>query len=154
MDIEHEKKIIANFFNKRIQKRIYYELTVPEKRRKIFDRLSDRPDEALDPRFIYPFELKGGRGTDQLFDKLVRHGASRHKCYVMSDFSDLDGKYVALREAIDTMVYDGMPFIISCIPGQLAYFEGEQGYGPPPRYLLERKPNLKKESDPRKRVQL
>ena len=31
----------------------------------------------------------------------------------------------------------GMPSIVICIPGRLAYFEAEQVYGPPPRFLLK-----------------
>lgn len=131
--------IVSNFFNKKIQKRILYELTIPKKRRKIFWRLASSPDEVLDQRYIHSFELKNGKGPNDLLNMLIQHGASREKCYVMSDMSDLDGKYVSLQEAIDTMVYEGVPLIISCIAGKLAYFEGEEGYGPPPRYILERR---------------
>ncbi|SHF13951.1 hypothetical protein SAMN05444392_10883 [Seinonella peptonophila] len=31
-----------------------------------------------------------------------------------------------------------MPSLISCIPDQLAYLEGEQDYGPPNRLILFR----------------
>ncbi|WP_167315842.1 hypothetical protein [Exiguobacterium artemiae] len=32
----------------------------------------------------------------------------------------------------------GFSSIISCIPGELAYFETEQSFGAPPRYLLKK----------------
>lgn len=139
MDIEHERKIITHFFKKNLQKRLLYEITTPEKRGRIFDRLSDRPETALNKEYMYPIEFKGGKGTEELLEMLMKRGALPQTCYVMSRMSDLDGKYVPLREAIKETVYDGMPFILSCIPGQLAYFEGEQSYGPPPRYILERR---------------
>jgi len=43
-----------------------------------------------------------------------------------------------LLSALENVVGLGMPSIISCIPGKLAYFKSEQGYGPPPRYILKR----------------
>jgi hypothetical protein len=45
---------------------------------------------------------------------------------------------MSLTSALKVAVGEGFPSIISCIPGKLAYFEAEQGYGPPPRFMLKR----------------
>jgi hypothetical protein len=53
----------------------------------------------------------------------------------MSASSDLDGQEVDLRAALEDVVGYNDGTFISCIPGRLAYFEGE---GPNERYVLER----------------
>jgi hypothetical protein len=53
---------------------------------------------------------------------------------------DLDGREVPLFEALSAVVWSGVPCIVICRPGQLAYFQAEQEVGPPPRYVLERRP--------------
>ena len=40
--------------------------------------------------------------------------------------------------ALEKAVRYGMSSIVSCIPGELAYFEAAQEYGPPPRFILKR----------------
>jgi hypothetical protein len=53
----------------------------------------------------------------------------------MSASSDLDGQETDLRPALKEIVgwYDGT--FLSCLPGRLGYFEGEE---PNERYILER----------------
>jgi hypothetical protein len=68
---------------------------------------------------------------------LSRLGAS-NDCYAMLWNHTIDGKHMSLSSALEVAVGKGSPSIISCIPGKLAYFEAEQVYGPPPRYILKR----------------
>lgn len=51
---------------------------------------------------------------------------------------EYDGQFVPLADALDSLVGYGFPSILICIPNTLAYFEAEQSFGPPPRYLLRR----------------
>ncbi|MFT8318727.1 MAG: hypothetical protein ABF651_10735 [Sporolactobacillus sp.] len=140
MDIEHEKKLVKNFFRRALRKRLFYELTIPKKRSKIFGRLASDPYEVIDSRYLYPIPLMGDNDSSYILKKLIEKGAlADQMVYIMCNLSPFDGKYIPLKEAIKTMVYKGEPLIISCIPGQLAYFEGEEGLGPPPRFILERK---------------
>jgi hypothetical protein len=44
----------------------------------------------------------------------------------------------SLLTAMEHAVEYGFPSIVSCIPNKLAYFEAEQVYGAPPRYILKR----------------
>ena len=57
-------------------------------------------------------------------------------CYVMSSDSQLDARELDLSEALEDVVGRGMGAFISCIPGELAYFEGEERYE---RYICRRK---------------
>lgn len=46
-------------------------------------------------------------------------------CHVVSEDPALDGAALPLRAALDAVVSRGQGTLISCIPGRLAYFEGE-----------------------------
>lgn len=46
-------------------------------------------------------------------------------CYVISEDSDLDAISMDLDAAIAAFCARGMRTIVSCIPGQLAYYEAE-----------------------------
>jgi hypothetical protein len=74
---------------------------------------------------------------DDIYELLMKNGAEK-TCYSLSYSGKVDGKELPLREALEHTVGYGFPSIISCVPGELAYFEAEQVYGSPPRYLLKR----------------
>ena len=62
--------------------------------------------------------------TDGIMKLLLDRGAPR-ECYVISEIPTLDGMLLPLIDAITRVVGSGMGTIVSCIPGQLAYYEGE-----------------------------
>jgi hypothetical protein len=119
---------------------------VPERRRRCVDRLATPRTRAklldgfhhlrdLDPRYavrIEPREQHAG----PIHDALRARGAP-DRCYVMSASSDLDGRTAELRSALEEIVGHASGTFVSCLPGRLAYFEGEE---PNERYLLERPP--------------
>ena len=90
-------------------------------------------DLDLDPRFVFfvPAESQGASG---LYDLLRRRGAP-DSCYVMSAVGELDGSEMDLRDALELTVNHDNGTLISCIPGQLAYYEGDGGC----RYILQRR---------------
>jgi len=68
---------------------------------------------------------------------MLREKGAPETCYVMSGSSDLDGEISGLRETLVRVVdegYDGT--FVSCIPGRLAYFDGEESGE---RYILSRR---------------
>lgn len=75
--------------------------------------------------------------VSQIFDLLRQRGAPG-RCYVISLDEERDGRILDLREALDAVVGVYFPALLSCIPGELAYYEGEQGWGE--RYILQRNP--------------
>jgi hypothetical protein len=56
------------------------------------------------------------------------------RCYVMSGDWEVDRKYLPLKDAVDGIG----AFLISCIPGRLAFYESDEESG---RYILERPSN-------------
>lgn len=56
---------------------------------------------------------------------LQRLGAPA-EAYVMSSHHSLDGRSCSLADAVRDVVSSSTGTVISCIPGRLAYFEGEE----------------------------
>jgi len=74
---------------------------------------------ALDTR--YSQHLSGiDTFPSQVETLLTQRGAPR-TCYVIG--SKLDGREVALGEALQTLISMGNGFYVSCIPGRLGFFE-------------------------------
>jgi len=72
--------------------------------------------------------------TNLIYDSLRGHNAP-DECYLISENSKLDGKFISLKEAIDLVIGLGFGSIISCIPGKLVYYEGEEMNQ---RYIIKR----------------
>ncbi|WP_394679575.1 hypothetical protein [uncultured Exiguobacterium sp.] len=135
MDKEQEIVLVQSFFVKRVQERVLHELFTPKKR------------DMADHRYLsmlkndYLIEIKPPNSwPDDTYDLLKQHGAP-DTCYCLSENELISGKTLPLREALEHAIGFGFASIISCIPGELAYFEAEQSFGPPPRYLLKKPSN-------------
>jgi hypothetical protein len=89
----------------------------------------------LDGRYVWPIP-ESDQTPERVYELLRQRGAPED-CYVMSEDRDLDGRWVALQEALDMTVTVGMGTLISCLPGKLAYYEGEREDA---RYILVRAP--------------
>jgi hypothetical protein len=88
----------------------------------------------LDPRFATQVPKGQQRGATLV--SLLRAKGAGETCYLLSEDNDLDGREISLREALNKVVDDDshLATFISCLPGRLAYFHGEE---PESRYLLE-----------------
>lgn len=128
---EHEEKTIAAFFLKAKQDRYRFLLGNPDprKRNKGLDRLNHCAD--LNP--VYATWLPSNADVA----RLLRQEGSPEEVYVISETESIDGKVLPLEEAICETESGGWGTIISCIPGQLAYYYGEEGET---RAILKRKP--------------
>jgi hypothetical protein len=69
--------------------------------------------------------------------KTLADGGAPNTCHLLSEDSALDGQSLDLTEAINTVSARGIGTLISCIPGRLGYFEGEN---PRDRCVLRRRP--------------
>ena len=140
--MHHEEAIIRAFIAPDRRARYLSRLSSPKTRQKFMAKhfhhmadLDERYAEKLDPgRPLVEFERRGEAHLDQIYELLRSRGAPS-SCYVMSASSDLDGQEVDLRAALEDVVGYNDGTFISCIPGRLAYFEGE---GLNERYLLQR----------------
>jgi hypothetical protein len=59
-------------------------------------------------------------------EKLLRGLGAPDICYCLSENPELDGREMPLGEALSTTVGYGMGTLISCVPGELAYYESEE----------------------------
>jgi len=87
----------------------------------------------LDPRFAKAIP-PSDQSADRIAALLQAHGAPE-ECVLLAEDDSLDGQRLALTVALDKIVGRGMGAFVSCIPGRLGYFEGEDAGE---RWLLER----------------
>ena len=85
----------------------------------------------LDRRFA---QRLSQNSIDEISDLLRRRRAPR-KCYVFSESDAIDGLELELATALKKVVGQGFGTFLSCVPGRLAYYEGEE---PGERYILKR----------------
>ncbi|MGG0741462.1 hypothetical protein [Niallia taxi] len=134
MDLNHEEQIVKGFIVKRIQDRVLFELSKKKYRDKLHSRLTNYFKTTVDKRYIQTIEYIN---IPELIQLLKREGAPS-QCYILSYDQEYDGKYYSLNDALEKLMFNGMPYIISCIPGKLAYFQGERELGEPVRFLFKR----------------
>jgi hypothetical protein len=128
---------------------------VPERRARYLDKLASPKARQefmarhfhhmkdLDPRFarridphrpLVEWEKRHDAHIEQIL-QLLRNAGASDRCYVISASSDLDGQETNLEEALYAVVGWNDGTFISCVPGKLAYFEGEELNE---RYILQR----------------
>ena len=124
-----EKEIVKFFFQKKVRKRVEYELFSKKKRDNAIVRLI-APEFSLEPATMHPID---GAEPDDVIRKLIELGASKNDAYIMN-LGD-EGQYVTLDEAVNTAFLSGMPVIVYCGNG-IGYAQGELEVGPQSRFLL------------------
>lgn len=134
MDQNHEEQIIKSFIVKRLQDRVLFELSTKKYRDKLHSRLTNYFETTVEKRYIRKIDFIK---IPEIIQLLKREGAPSI-CYVLSYDQEYDGKHYKLNDALEELIFNGMPYIISCIPGKLAYFKGEHEQGEPVRYLFKR----------------
>jgi hypothetical protein len=140
--MNHEEAIIRAFIAPDRREQYLARLRSPKTRQKFMARhfhhmvdLDERYAKKLDPGMpLVEWEKRSGAHLDKIEDLLRSRGAPS-RCHVMSASSNLDGQEVDLRAALEDVVGHNDGTFISCIPGRLAYFEGE---GSNERYVLQR----------------
>jgi hypothetical protein len=125
----HEEAIVRTFFARSKRDRFVTLLGSPKKkgRQKALNDLNHF--YGFDPRFVT--ELPSN--ADVL--AILQSRGAPENCYVVSDVLALDGREMLLAEALKAAELEGWGTIIGCIPGQLAYYHGEEGEQ---RLLLEK----------------
>ena len=124
---KHECELIRSFILPERQNRYLELLAKPKRRKDITETLAHF--KHLDLRFA----SKPPHSITDILSTLKSKGAPGH-CYVISEDDDLDAKEIALKDALAEVHGRGIGTFLSCIPGQLAYFEDEEE-----RWILERK---------------
>ena len=107
-----------------------------KKRTKLRNRLCHEYESTLDWRMaqlIAPAE----QTTELIAPLLRKHGAGK-TCYVLCCSEQWDGLQVSLADALCALVGNGLPVLLICVPGSLAYFEPEYAGGAGQRFILQR----------------
>jgi hypothetical protein len=136
MDKEIEKIIVDTFFSKQYRDRILFELFSDKKRKDAIGRLSHSYADVLIEKYMSEIP-KPNSSHLEIVTLLEKLGAGK-ECYVISFSDEIDGKNLSLQVALEKVVGFGMPSLVYCKPNSLAYFESEQCYGAPPRYILRK----------------
>lgn len=136
MKKDMEELIVKSFFEKNVQERVLHELATPKKRDHALNRLCHEYQKMLKGKYLIEIPPPNSDPQD-IYELLKRNGAEK-MCYSLSYNEKIDGKELPLQEALEQAVGFGFPSIISCVPGELAYFEAEQDFGPSPRYISKR----------------
>ena len=127
----HETAAIEAFVVSGKQERMLALLKKPKNRRKLTDMFAHFSE--FDVRCIVEIPSRHQHVSDIVH--LLSDMGAPETCYVMSEKSSLDRKQMELREAILAVVGLNMGSLVSCIAGQLAYYEGE---GQGVRCILQR----------------
>ena len=128
---EHIPALVRAFITPERQDRYLGLLASPRGRAKLRARLAHLRD--LDARFGRP--IPSADHTPAAISRLLRARGAPGMCVLLAEDAALDGRELPLDEALGAVVGRGMGTFISCLPGRLAYYEGED---PRERYLLER----------------
>lgn len=131
---DHEEGLAAFLVSHRRERFLISLAAGGPTRQKATGRLAHFPD--LDPAFCRPAE-PSGRAAENVSRTLaqLREAGAPEFAYIVADDDALDGQMLDLADALERILATGTGALISCIPGQLALFEGEH---PDDRNLLIR----------------
>jgi hypothetical protein len=124
-----ERSLVSAFFLPQRQERYLELLSNPKRRNDILREFSHF--KHLHPRFIVPIMRRFQHARD-ILAILIEKGAP-DICYGFSEWNEVDGKLLPLRDALRIVVGSGMGTFLCCLAGKLAYFESEDE-----RCILER----------------
>lgn len=129
---EHEQSLIRAFVQPDKQERFLGFLANPKNRRKFTGALAHF--RWFDQRFATPRPHKVDpklklwerhtQGIEDILTLLKSKGAGL-TCWVISEDEEIDGREVDLKVALQHVNGREIGAILSCAPGKLAYFEGE-----------------------------
>ncbi|MFA5982399.1 MAG: hypothetical protein WC782_00105 [Methylococcaceae bacterium] len=117
----HENLFVNAFISNKQKQRISYLLKSKKGRQKIKALLPHSLE--FDSKSIH--KIPDNKQTAENIYALLVSKNAPDICYLISEHTSFDGKIMQLEEALNKIVGSGVATIISCIPGELAYYEGE-----------------------------
>lgn len=128
----HEAAFVRAFIIPAKQGRLLELLSNPKRRNSILQSLPHFRD--LDPRFAK--QLSPSEQSPKAIERLLLNCGALVECYLISEVNDLDMRTMPLASALEEILGNAGGTFMSCVPGTLGYFEGEE---PNDRWLLQRK---------------
>lgn len=130
-ELEHSSALIRAFIAPERSERYLGLLASLSGREKVRRSLAHLRD--LDPRFSRM--VPTGEQTPAAILALLRAKGAPPDCVLLAEDAALDGRRMPLAEALGAVIGRGMGAFVSCSPGRLAFYEGED---PGEQYILER----------------
>jgi len=130
--MNEEATLISTFVNPTKRKHLIEILANPKRRHRATATLAQFHD--FDPSAIVP--LESAAQTPAAIESELRSRGAGELCHVISQNRAIDGKHLSLKLALEKVVGQGMGTLLSCVPGELAYYEGES---PSDRCILARR---------------
>jgi hypothetical protein len=122
LGILHEQATVKAFIQKERQDRCMFLLSHPSRRRDFTNQLAHF--KWLDARFVRSIPPATAHTADEIVALLRRKGAGS-RAWVISEWSELDAQEFDLEDVIPRIWGGEMGTIVSCIPGKLGLFRGE-----------------------------
>ena len=129
-DSNHSEAVVKAFVVKAKRDRYLGFVSSAKNRKKFTKALAHFHD--FDSRVLKPIP-PNSHNAQKILDLLKQKGAGQ-ECFLISESSKLDNRSMELKKALEEIVGFGLATIVSCIPGKLAYYEGEEINE---RYILE-----------------
>jgi hypothetical protein len=130
--VEHEQATIKAFVSRDKQERFLTFLSKPKTRSKLTHELASF--KWFDPKFATPIPWKVDpnlglwqrhlQGIQNVHRLLTSRGAGK-TCWSISADADLDGKELELESVLDRVFHSDSGTILSCLPGKLGLYSGE-----------------------------
>lgn len=117
----HERKAAESFLSKETAIRFATLCSDPKGREKLRKYLGQGLKFRVEAVIPIPASKQV---SESIHSELLARGAP-DECFLISESSKLDGKKMKLKLALDIVVAGGFVSIVSCIPGVLAFYEGE-----------------------------
>ena len=126
-----EATLVSTFVNPLKRKHLIEILANPKRRHRATATLAHFQD--FDPGAVVP--LESAADTPAAIESALRRRGAGDNCHVISENRAIDGKTLSLRVALEKVVGQGSGTLLSCVPGELAYYEGQ---APSDRCILAR----------------
>ena len=126
-----EATLVSTFVNPLKRKHLIEILANPKRRHRATATLAHFQD--FDLGAVVP--LEGAADTPAAIESALRSRGAGDNCHVISENRAIDGKTLSLKVALEKVVGQGSGTLLSCVPGELAYYEGQ---APSDRCILAR----------------
>lgn len=119
--VAHEQGITL-FIQRSRRERYEQQLRTPKNRHKFLERLPHFKD--WDESVVVA--LPGGEQSARAIVKKLEELGAGGECWIVSPTKRWDARALPLGDAINTVVGMNDGSVVSCVPGVLAYYEGEE----------------------------
>ena len=121
MIMNAEDQFVTAFIRPEKQDR-FRELLANTKRRHAF---LGKLAHSYDFQTQYSVDIPPSEQTPEGIERILRKCGAGSKCLAISENAELDGKEHDLRHVLESVVGLGQGTCLSCVPGRLGYYEGE-----------------------------